>query len=55
MEVSGQLYAPAALPQGKSPWHLPDRRAGGTQSRSGRDGGRGKFPDPEEAKTNCDK
>jgi hypothetical protein len=25
MEVSGQLHAPAALPQGKSPWYLSDR------------------------------
>jgi hypothetical protein len=26
MEVSGQLHAPAALPQGKSPWYPLDRR-----------------------------
>jgi hypothetical protein len=26
MEVSGQLHAPAALPQGKSPWCPLDRR-----------------------------
>jgi hypothetical protein len=38
MEVGGQLHAPAALPQGKSPWYPLDRRLGGTQSRSGRDG-----------------
>jgi hypothetical protein len=31
MEVSGQLYAPAALPPGKEP-------LGGSQSRSGRGG-----------------
>jgi hypothetical protein len=35
MEVSGQLQAPAALPQGKSPWYPLDRRLGGPQSRSG--------------------
>jgi hypothetical protein len=38
MEVSGELHAPAALPQGKSPWYQLDRRLGGTQSRSGRGG-----------------
>jgi hypothetical protein len=38
MEVSGQLQAPAALPQGKSPWYPLDRRLGGPQSRSGRGG-----------------
>jgi hypothetical protein len=37
MEVSGQLHAPAALPQGKSPWY-PFDRLGGPQSRSGRGG-----------------
>jgi hypothetical protein len=36
MEVSGQLHAPAALPQGKSPWYQLDRMPGGPQSRSGR-------------------
>jgi hypothetical protein len=36
MEVSGQLHAPAAYPQGKSPWYPLDRRVGGSQSRSGR-------------------
>jgi hypothetical protein len=36
MEASGQLYAPAALPHGKSPWYALDRRLGGPQSRSGR-------------------
>jgi hypothetical protein len=36
MEVSGQLHAPAALPQGKSIWYPLDRRLGGPQSRSGR-------------------
>jgi hypothetical protein len=38
MEMSGQLHAPAALSQGKSPWYLLDRRLGGPQSRSGRGG-----------------
>jgi hypothetical protein len=38
MEVSGQLHAPATLPQGKSPWYTLERRMGGTQSRSGRSG-----------------
>jgi len=36
--VSGQLHAPAAYPQGKSPWYPLDRRLGGPQSRSGRGG-----------------
>jgi hypothetical protein len=36
MEVSGQSHAPAALPQGKSPWYPLDRRLGGPPSRSGR-------------------
>jgi hypothetical protein len=36
--ASGQLHAPAALPQGKSPWYPLDRRLGGPQSRSGRGG-----------------
>jgi hypothetical protein len=34
MEVSGQLHAPAALPQEKSPWYPLGRRLGGPQSRS---------------------
>jgi hypothetical protein len=38
MEMSGQLHAPAALHQGKSPWYPLDRRLGGPQSRSGRGG-----------------
>jgi hypothetical protein len=38
MEVNGQLYAPATLPQGKSPWYLLDRWLTGPQSRSGRGG-----------------
>jgi hypothetical protein len=38
MEVSGQLHATAALPQGKSPWYPLDRRLGGPYSRSGRGG-----------------
>jgi len=45
MEVSGQLHAPAALPQGKCPRYPFDRRLGGLQSRSGR-GGEEKFPAP---------
>jgi hypothetical protein len=38
MEVSGQLHAPAALPQGKSSWYPLDRRLGGPQSQPGRGG-----------------
>jgi hypothetical protein len=38
MEVSGQLYAPAALPQRNSAWYPLDSRLGGPQSRSGRGG-----------------
>jgi hypothetical protein len=38
MEVSDQLHAPAAFPQGKRPWYPLDRRLGGPQSRSGRGG-----------------
>jgi hypothetical protein len=38
MEVTGQLHAPAALPPGKDPGYLIDRRLGGPQSRSGRGG-----------------
>jgi hypothetical protein len=38
MKVSGQLYAPAALPQGKSPLYPLDRRFGWLQSRSERGG-----------------
>jgi hypothetical protein len=45
MEVSGQLHDPTALPQGKSPWYLLDRRLGGPQGRSGR-GGEEKNPQP---------
>jgi hypothetical protein len=37
MEVSGQVHATAALPQGKSPCYPLDRRLGGPRSRSGRD------------------
>jgi hypothetical protein len=33
-EVSGQLHVPTALPPGKEPRHLFDRRLGGPQSRS---------------------
>jgi hypothetical protein len=36
MEVSGQFYALAALPQGKRPWYRLGRRLGGLQSRSER-------------------
>jgi hypothetical protein len=35
MEVSGQIDAQAALPQGKEPQYLMDRRRDGIQSRSG--------------------
>jgi hypothetical protein len=38
MEVSAQLRAPAALPVGNSHWYPLDRRLGGPQSQSGRDG-----------------
>jgi hypothetical protein len=38
MEVSGQLHAPVALPQVKSPSYAFDRRLGGPQNRSGRGG-----------------
>jgi hypothetical protein len=38
MKMSGQLHAPAALPQGKSPWHPLERKLGGPQSRSARGG-----------------
>jgi len=38
MEVSGQLHAPAALPQGKSPWYPLDRRVCEPQSWYGRGG-----------------
>jgi hypothetical protein len=36
MEVSDQIHALAALPQGKSPRYSLDRRLDGPQSRSGR-------------------
>jgi hypothetical protein len=38
MEVNGQPHAPAALPQGKSPWYLLGRSLGGPQNRSRRGG-----------------
>jgi hypothetical protein len=38
MEVNGQLHAPVALPQGKSPCYPVDQRMSGSQSRSGRGG-----------------
>jgi len=43
MEVSGQLYTPAALPLGKEPL-VPLKRLGGPQSQSGHGGE--KFPAP---------
>jgi hypothetical protein len=36
MEVSGQLHAPAALLQKKSPWYPLERRLGEPQNRSAR-------------------
>jgi hypothetical protein len=36
MEANGQLHAPAALQQGKSPWYPLYRRLAGPQSRYGR-------------------
>jgi hypothetical protein len=38
MEISGELHAPAAYPQGNSPWYPLDRGLGGLQSRSERSG-----------------
>jgi hypothetical protein len=38
MEMSGQLHAPATLPQRKSPWYPLDRKRGGPQSHSGHSG-----------------
>jgi hypothetical protein len=38
LKVCGQLHAPAALPQGKSPRYSFYKRLGGPQSRSGRYG-----------------
>jgi hypothetical protein len=38
MEVSGQLHAPAASHQVKSPWYTLDMRLGWPQSQSGRSG-----------------
>jgi hypothetical protein len=35
MEVSGQLHAPADLPQGESPLYPLDRRLGGSKNWSG--------------------
>jgi hypothetical protein len=35
MEVSGQIHAPVALPQGKIPWYPLEWRLGGPQSRLG--------------------
>jgi len=39
MEVSGQLHSLAALPWGKSPQYLLDRRHGGPQGQSVYSGG----------------
>jgi hypothetical protein len=50
MEVSGQLYAPAALPRGKSPRYPLHRRLGGAKSRYGRRGEE-KIPDPTDTRT----
>jgi hypothetical protein len=36
MQVSGQIHAPATLPQRKSPQYLLGRKLGGPQSLSGR-------------------
>jgi hypothetical protein len=38
MEVNAQLHAPAALPGENSHWYPLDRRLGGPQSQSGRNG-----------------
>jgi hypothetical protein len=38
LEVIGQLHAPAALSSAHIPWFLLDRRMGGPQSRSRRNG-----------------
>jgi hypothetical protein len=38
MEVSDWLHTPAALPPGKNPWYLPDRRLCGPQSLFGNSG-----------------
>jgi hypothetical protein len=46
MEVNGQLHAPVALPQGKSPRYQLNRRLGGPQSRSGGGGGKISVPLP---------
>jgi hypothetical protein len=46
MEVSGELLVSAALPLGKGPCYLLNRRQDGPQSRSGRFVGRNLFPLP---------
>jgi hypothetical protein len=46
MEVRVRLHAPAALPQGKSPWYPLDRRLGGPHSRYGRGGEEKNFRPP---------
>jgi hypothetical protein len=43
--MSGQLHAPAALPQRKSPWYPLDRRLDGCQNWSEHDGEE-KIPPP---------
>jgi hypothetical protein len=35
MEVTGQNYAPAAVPLGKNPWYSLNMRLGGAQGQSG--------------------
>jgi hypothetical protein len=45
MGVSGQFHAPAAFPQGKSPWYPLDMGLGGSQSWSG-NGGKEKNSQP---------
>jgi hypothetical protein len=46
MEMSDQLYDPAALSPGKSPRYPSDRSLGGTQNRAGRRGEEKIFPLP---------
>jgi len=44
MEFSGQLQAPATLPQRKRTWYSLDRGLGGLQSRSGHSSEKRKIP-----------
>jgi hypothetical protein len=46
MQVSVQLRAPAALPQGKNTWYPLNRRLGGSQSHFGRGGEEKNFQPP---------